>query len=530
VSATATWRVLGLELAVGEPEARLRELALAAAGVSEAELRGFRIARLSVDARRRRPKLVAHVDLVLDAERPLRSPHVVRAPEIGRIEIERVHASLAGARVAVLGAGPAGLFAALVLARNGVAVDLVDRGRPVRERARDVNAFLRSRVPNAESNLLFGEGGAGTWSDGKLYTRVDHPLELPLLEELVVCGAPEEICWDARAHVGTDRLHRILPRLRARLEAAGVRFHWNTRVDGLVLHADGTVRALATTAGELPCAALVLAPGHSARDTWQALAAQGVPFEAKPFQLGVRIEHPQALIDRGRYGDSPEAKLLGPAYYGLSAKPGEGAPGAHSFCMCPGGVIVPSVSAPGLLCTNGMSNSKHSSPFANAALVTTLGPREFGDGPFAGVAFQDALERAFFAAGGGDYTAPAQRAPDFLAGRASSSALESSYRLGLRAERIDALLPERVLAALRHALARFDRQIAGFAGPDGLLVGIETRSSGPVRIPRDADTLRARGFANLYPCGEGAGYAGGIMSAAIDGARGAQSLLALGVR
>ncbi len=552
MSATETFRVHGLELAVGEPEEHLRECALAASGVSPAELRGFRIARMSLVARpsrgtsvrgpmsgrARKLRFVVHADLVLDSgvrsaglERALRSGRVTRAPEVGRLEVDRVHASLGGARVAVLGAGPAGLFAALVLARNGVGVDLLDRGAAIRERARDLNAFHRTRVPNPESNLLFGEGGAGTYSDGKLYTRVDHPLEVPLLEELVSCGAPPQILYDARAHVGTDRLHRILPALRARLEALGVRFHWRTRVDGLVLDAASRerVRALGTSRGELGTSALLLAPGHSARDTLRALAARGLAFEPKPFQLGVRIEHPQALVDRGRHGEGPDAVLLGPAYYGLTCKAGDGAPGAHSFCMCPGGVIVASVSSPGLLCTNGMSNSKHSSGFANAAIVTTLGPQIFGAGAFDGVALQESLERAFFAAGGGDYTAPAQSAPDFLAGRASPVMARSSYRFGMTPGRIDALLPPLVRDALRHALARFERQIPGFSGPEGLLVGLESRSSGPVRIPRDTDTLRARGFANLYPVGEGAGYAGGIMSAALDGARAAQVLLRNGV-
>jgi hypothetical protein len=542
VSASETFRVHGLELAVGEPEANLRERALEAAGVSVEELRGFRIARLSLDARRagsaRRLRFVVQADLILEAgarspglERALRSGRVTRAPEIGALELERVHGSLARVRVAVLGAGPAGLFAALVLARNGVPVDVIDRGAPIRERARDVNAFHRTRVPHPDSNLLFGEGGAGTYSDGKLYTRVDHPLETPLLEELVACGAPARIAYDARAHVGTDRLHRILPALRARLEARGVVFHWRTRVDRLVLDArePASVRALATSRGELETSALILAPGHSARDTWRALAAQGVAFEAKPFQLGVRIEHPQALVDLGRHGEGPEARLLGPAYYGLTCKAGDSAPAAHSFCMCPGGVIVASVSSAGLLCTNGMSNSKHSSGFANAAIVTTLGPREFGAGAFDGVVLQESLESAFFAAGGSDYTAPAQSAPDFLSGRSSPTTRASSYRFGMVPGRIDALLPPRVRDALRHALVRFERQIPGYAGPEGLLVGLESRSSGPVRIPRDADSLRARGFANLYPVGEGAGYAGGIMSAAIDGARAAQALLRDGV-
>ena len=536
----ATWRVLGIELGIDEPESVLRERALETAGIGAADLRGFRIARKSVDARRvrgeRRLRFVVHADLAVDAgfrseslSRAERAGRVVPAPEPGRIEVERVHPSLAGRRISVLGAGPAGLFAALALSRNGIAVDLVDRGAALRERGRDLAAFQRSRVPNPESNLLFGEGGAGTYSDGKLYTRVEHELEIPILDELVRCGAPEDVLYDARAHVGTDRLHKILPRLRARLESGGVRFHWRTRVDRLRIDA-GRVTALETTNGELPCDALVFAPGHSARDTWRALAGQGLPVEAKPFQLGVRIEHPQALVDRGRYGESPEARLLGPAYYALTCKPGDGAPGAHSFCMCPGGQIVASVSAPGFLCTNGMSNSRHSSPYANAAVVTTLGPRDFGAGPFAGVELQEALERRCFELGGGDYTAPAQRAPDFLAGAPSPAVGRSSYRFGTRPARIDSLLPEAVRDALRHALARFERTLPGFAGADGLLVGIESRSSGPVRIARDPETLLARGFANLFPVGEGAGTAGGIMSAAIDGARAAQALLRDGLR
>ena len=537
-----TWRVLGVELALDEPESALRERALAAAGIGADALRGLRIARKSLDARRsggaRRLRFVVHVDLAVDAgfrsrglERAERSGRVVRAPEVGRLEVERVHPSLAGRRVAVLGAGPAGLFAALVLAKSGVPVELCDRGAELRERGRDLAAFQRTRVPDPESNLLFGEGGAGTYSDGKLYTRVEHPLELPILDVLVRCGAPEDVRYDARAHVGTDRLHRILPKLRAELAAAGVRFHWRTRVERLELAAGAGARvvALATSRGALACDALVFAPGHSARDTWRALAAQGLPLEAKPFQLGVRIEHPQALVDRGRYGDGPEAQRLGPAYYALTCRPGDGAAGAHSFCMCPGGQIVASVSAPGFLCTNGMSNSRHSSRWANAAVVTTLGPREFGAGAFAGVELQERLERAAFERGGGDYRAPAQRAPDFIAGRASPEVGRSSYRFGLRAERIDELLPPLVRDALRHALARFDRTLPGYAGGEGLLVGIESRSSGPVRVARDPATLRARGFANLFPVGEGAGSAGGIMSAAIDGARAAQALLRDGV-
>jgi hypothetical protein len=545
-----TWRVRGLTAGIGEPEERVRERALAEVGLGPEQLRGFRVARRSLDARRhggrRALRFSLQVDLVLPAdlrsaafERAVQAGRVVRLPEPGTVRIERVHPSLAGARVAVVGAGPAGLFAALTLARNGVGVDLIERGAALAERGRSVARFQRTRVLDPESNLLFGEGGAGTYSDGKLYTRIDHPLEVPLLDELIACGAPADIAVDARAHIGTDRLHRILPRLRAGLEAEGVRFHWGTRLEGW--RAQGTPLRIAAlrvaaaaspagSAGEIACAAVILAPGHSARDTLATLARQGLAVSAKPFQFGVRVEHPQQLITAGRHGTGAEAEALGPAYYGFVCKAGEGLPAVHSFCMCPGGQIVASVSAPGFLCTNGMSNSRHSSPFANAGIVVTLGPDDFGPGDFAGVRFQERMETAFFEAGGSDYTAPAQRVPDFLAGRETRSGLASSYKLGTAPGRIDQLLPARVRAALCRALLQFERNLPGFAGPEALLVGVESRSSGPVRLPRDAESRRAHGFSNLFPAGEGAGHAGGIMSAAIDGARSAQVLLREGVR
>jgi uncharacterized FAD-dependent dehydrogenase len=537
-----TWRIRDLWAAIDETEPSLRARALAEVGLGEDDLRSFRIARRSLDARRRRGarslRFALQADVVLregaetDAfARARKAGRVVRVAEPGRLVVDDQHPSLSAARVAVVGSGPAGLFAALVLARNGVSVDLLDRGAPLPERGRAVAGFLRSRVPDPDTNLLYGEGGAGTYSDGKLYTRIDHPLEAPLLDVLIAAGAPAEIAVDARAHIGTDRLHRILPVLRRDLEANGVRFHWHTRLEGIdTADSPRRVRALRTNRGEIPVDALILAPGHSARDSLRALVQEGLLASAKPFQFGVRVEHPQDLITRARHGTSAEAAALGPAYYGLVCRAGQGLPAAHSFCMCPGGQIVASVSAPGFLCTNGMSNSRHSSPWANAAIVVTLGPADFGPGAFDGVGFQEEMESAFFESGGGDYRAPAQRVPDFLSGRESRGDLASSYKLGVAAGRIDALLPERVRDALKRALLRFDRQLPGFAGPEGLLVGVESRSSGPLRLPRDPQTRLATGFANLYPVGEGAGYAGGIMSAAIDGARSAQSLLSIGVR
>ena len=431
-SESATWRLLGLELALDEPEARLRERAANVLGFDVGELRGFRIARKALDMRRRggarRLRFVCHVDVVVDAAHRSRglakaekAGRARLAPKLGTIEVSGRRRS--GSHVVVVGAGPAGLFAALVLARNGVRVTLLERGPAVLARSRAVARFHRSREVDPERNLLFGEGGAGTYSDGKIYTRVDDPLEVPLLEELIACGAPAAIAYDSLAHIGTDRLHRILPTFRERLEALGVVFRFDTRVESLLL-ADGRVSAVRSTGGEIGCDALVLAVGHSARDTWARLAEQGVPFEPKPFQLGLRIEHPQELIDHGRYGVA--ASQLGAASYNLLCKAGDGLPAGYSFCMCPGGRIVPSINEPGLLCTNGMSNSTHSSRWASAAIVTTLGPREFGAGAFDGVAFQRGLEERFFDAGGGDYTAPAQTAADFLAGRASAAAMRCS--------------------------------------------------------------------------------------------------------
>ncbi len=542
---TKTWRIYDVALEVGEPEALLRERVCQAVGLGPEVLRGFRIVKKALDARRqgdvRRLRFVVHADLVVDAgfstaalTRAIRSGRVEEAPLPATLRLERIHPSLAAQRkprIVVVGAGPGGLFAAFLLAHNGVEVTLMDRGASVRVRSRDIATFHRTRRPNSESNLLFGEGGAGTYSDGKLYTRVDDALEVPLLEVLVGAGAPEDIVYDSRAHIGTDRLHKILPALRARMEREGVRFVWNARLDALIAHGgpEQRIRALATSVGEIACDALILATGHSARDTWRALHAQGVRFEAKPFQLGVRVEHPQGLVDVGRYGSGPAAESLGAASYQLVCRAGDGLPAAHSFCMCPGGRIVASVNEEGVLCTNGMSNSRHSSPYANAAIVTTMSPAEFGAAPFAGVSLQRELEARFFEAGGGDYTAPAQGVREFLEGRDSSGKHSTSYVLGTRPQRIDALLPPLLRDALRRAIVRFDRTIPGFAGEAGVLVGIETRSSGPVRMPRDPETRLAHGFENLYPVGEGAGFAGGIMSAALDGARSALALLTHGI-
>jgi len=532
-------RALAIELRVDEPESLLCARSAQAIGIDPTVVRGLAIARRALDARRRGRRhdlrLVYHVDLELPAsfrsealDRALAAGRALRVSPSARFELAGAKQSSPAAspgRVAVIGSGPAGLYAAWCLAANGVAVDLLERGPALRARSRAVAHFTRTRALDPEANLLFGEGGAGTYSDGKLYTRTQHALESPILETLVEAGAPPEIRFDARAHVGTDRLHRILPRLRARLEAMGVRFHFETRALGFVPAGPGRVRGLRTSRGELACDAVVLALGHSARDTIAALAAEGLAVEAKPFQIGLRIEHPQALVDAGRYGALRDPARLGHAYYALVAKAEGGRLAVHSFCMCPGGQVVAAVAQPGLLCTNGMSNSRHSSPFANSGLVVTLEPSRWGGDPFGGFRVQAELEAACFAAGGGDYRLPAQRVVDFLAGRPSRTLPRGSCKLGQTAARLDRLLPGDMTEALQAAIRRFDRELPGYAGEEGLLVGVESRSSGPLRMTRDPKTRRSTTLENVVPVGEGAGHAGGIMSAAIDGARGAWALL-----
>ncbi|MFO0573421.1 MAG: FAD-dependent oxidoreductase [Polyangia bacterium] len=437
-------------------------------------------------------------------------------------------------RVVVVGAGPAGTFAALRLSQAGVEVTLCEQGQPVQPRRHGLAAITRGRlVP--DSNYCFGEGGAGTFSDGKLYTRSkDREAIGETLATLIEHGADPEIGVESRPHIGSNRLPKILVAMRTELERLGVSYRWGTAVVDLILSPSGQLRGVRTAPGEeLPCDAVVLAVGHSARPVYELLRRRGVLLQPKAFAVGVRVEHPQPLINRIQYGRAAEHPALPTAFYQIAAQ--ARGRGVYSFCMCPGGWVVPASTEPEALCTNGMSLSRRDSPLANAALVVTIEPADFaryGSGPddvLAGIEFQRALERAAFAAGGGSFVAPAHRLTDFVAGRPpglTAAPLRSSYRPSVRPGDLLKVLPEIVREPLREAVRAFDRSLPGFLSAEAQLVGVETRTSAPVRIVRDPGSLQSPSLAGLFPVAEGAGYAGGIVSAAGDGLRAADAVLA----
>ena len=431
-------------------------------------------------------------------------------------------------RPLVCGAGPAGLFAALTLARAGAEPILIERGSPVEERQKDVERFLASRVLDEESNIQFGEGGAGAFSDGKLTSGVHDLRAKQVLHDLAAAGAPEEILWQARPHVGTDRLPQAVRGLREMILAAGGEVRFRTRLTDIDVQT-GALRAVTVRGpgGEetIPTGALILAAGHSARDLFALLHEKGADLRQKPFSMGVRCEHPQEHIDRAQYGAFAGHPALGAADYKLAVHLPDGR-GVYTFCMCPGGSVVAAASEDGRLAVNGMSPFARDGCNANAAVLCDVRTADFGsDHPLAGVELQRKWERAAFLAGGGDWRAPAQRLGDFLSDRPSGGpgTVTPTYPLGVRWGRVDDCLPDFVSRSLRAALPLFDRKLRGFALPDAVLTGIESRSSSPVRILRDdSGQSNLRG---IFPCGEGAGYAGGILSAGVDGIRQAEALL-----
>ena len=518
-------RLTELKLPLEHPPEALIAAVLERLGLKPDELLELRIHKRSPDARKKSAlQFVYSLDLAVADEATVRArfandTHIKPTPDMAYRFV--AHAPQRDfLRPVVVGFGPAGIFAALILAQAGFRPLVLERGKKVRERTKDTWDLWRKHTLHPESNVQFGEGGAGTFSDGKLYSQIKDRRHLgrKVLTEFVKAGAPEEILYVNRPHIGTFRLVSMVEKMRAEIEALGGEIRFEARVEDLRIE-DGHVCGVVLANGEdIRAAHVVLALGHSARDTFEMLHRRGVFMEAKPFAVGFRIEHPQSVIDRARYGNFAGHPLLGAADYKLvhHAKNGRD---VYSFCMCPGGQVVAATSEPGCVVTNGMSQYSRAERNANSGLVVNVTPQDFGsDHPLAGIAFQRQWERRAFELGGGNYDAPGQRVGDFLSGRPSTAlgVVVPSYQPQVKPTDLSTALPDYVITAMREAIPAFDRQIRGFAMDDAVLTGVETRTSSPLRLTRGADcqSLNVKG---LYPAGEGAGYAGGILSAGVDG-------------
>ena len=503
-------------------------------GIDADTLRAFTVFKRSHDARKKNaPMFIYTVDVDVANEAALLEQFASDAkirptPDTSYHFVARAPAQLT-TRPVVVGFGPAGIFAALVLAQMGFRPIVLERGKAVRERTQDTWKLWRNHQLNPESNVQFGEGGAGTFSDGKLYSQVKDPRHLgrKVLTEFVKAGAPEEILYVAHPHIGTFRLVSMVERMRAEIESLGGEIRFQSKATGLDI-GHGRVRGVELESGEAIAAEhVVLALGHSARDTFAMLHQAGVFLEPKPFAVGFRIEHPQSLIDKARLGPNRGHPLLGAADYKLVYHASNGR-AVYSFCMCPGGQVVAATSEANCVVTNGMSQYSRAERNANAGLVVNISPEDFGASPadpLAGIAFQRRLEARAFELGGGNYEAPGQLVGDFLAARPSTQlgTVIPSYQPGVHLTDLSTALPDFAIAALREAIPAFDKQIRGFALPDAVLTGVETRTSSPLRITR-GDDLQSLNVKGLYPAGEGAGYAGGILSAGIDGIKVAEAI------
>ena len=525
-------RIDEIRLHPGEDESILPERAAARLHLPVGALNHFRIVRRSVDARKE-VSLVYSVQLQVRGEekvlRHCRDKHISKAV---RTRYTPSTASYSGAyRPVIVGAGPAGLFCALALSRAGAQPILLERGAPVEQRREDVAFFWKTGLLSPASNVQFGEGGAGTFSDGKLNTGTHDARNRYILEQLVRFGAPKEILIDAKPHVGTDKLYFVLQNIRQELLSLGCDIRFGQRLSDLELK-DGRVRGVHTVScsdGFIDTDTLVLAIGHSARDTFELLARRGVPMEQKPFAVGVRIEHRQREIDMAQYGRYAGHPALPPTAYKLSCHT-SGGRGVFSFCVCPGGTVVAAASEQGRVVTNGMSEYARDGENINGGFLVGVGPQDFDSGdPLSGVAFQRRLEAAAYRLGGGNFIAPAQRVEDFLSHRPSvgPGAVLPTYRPGVRWTDLHQCLPPFLSEALEEALPMLGKRVTGYDAPDAVLTAVESRSSSPVRILRDADSYQSP-IAGLYPCDEGAGYAGGILSAAADGLRCAEKILTCG--
>lgn len=493
-------------------EELVRRRASDSAGVAAERVRGLTVVRRALDARRGTPRFRLRVALWVDEE-PV--PHRVEAP--GWRDVS------GRPPVIIVGAGPAGLFAALHALELGLKPVILERGKAVRDRRFDLARLVKEGAVDPDSNYCFGEGGAGTFSDGKLYTRSTKRGSVRrILERLVLHGADPGILVDSHPHIGTNKLPKVVQAIRQTIVSCGGEVRFGSRVTDLVRSSDGRVCGVTCEDRSVEGVAVLLATGHSARDVFTLCVRQGIAVEPKPFAVGVRVEHPQSVIDRAQYRLRGERPVTLPAAsYDLVVQ-SEGR-GVYSFCMCPGGIICPAATAPGEVVTNGWSPSTRSSYFANSGIVVEVVAEDLepfsAAGPLRGVGFQRSIEQEAFRAGGGRLVAPAQRIRDFIDGRVSPSLPRCSYLPGISSVALDCVLPPEIAARIRSALAAFGDRIRGFLDEDGIAVGVETRTSSPVRIPRDPNTLQHPQAPGLFPCGEGAGYAGGIVSAAIDGER-----------
>ena len=519
-------RLTEIKLPIGHAEGEIKAAILKKLGMAEADLIRHSVFKRGVDARRAHAILFAYTLLAevrgeaAILERFKNDPHVRIAPDPRYHFVAQAPAGLS-ARPVVVGMGPAGLFAALLLAQMGFRPLILERGKAVRERTKDTFGLWRQGVLNPESNVQFGEGGAGTFSDGKLYSQIKDPryLSRKVLEEFVIAGAPEEILYESHPHIGTFRLVGMVEKMRETILSLGGEIRFSSRVDDIEI-TDGQVSGVVLASGErIETSNLVLAVGHSARDTFEMIHKRGIYIEAKPFSIGFRIEHPQSLIDAARFGKNAGNELLGAADYKLVHHASNGR-SVYSFCMCPGGTVVAATSEIGRVVTNGMSQYSRNERNANAGIVVGITPEEdFPGDPLAGVEFQRRWESQAFKLGGETYQAPGQLVGDFIAGRASTKfgEVQPSYTPGVHLTDLATALPEYAIVAIREALPAFAKQIKGFDISDAVLTGVETRTSSPVRIKRNADDYQSINTRGLYPTGEGAGYAGGILSAAVDG-------------
>ena len=525
-------RITELKLPIDHPEEDLRPALLQRLGIDSDELLDFTLFKRSYDARKKSSELcfIYTVDFAVRDEATLLHTfaddrHIGPAPDVSYKVVGHAPEGLSE-RPIVVGFGPCGIFAGLLLAQMGFKPIILERGTEVRQRTKDTWGLWRKNVLNPESNVQFGEGGAGTFSDGKLYSQIKDPKfhGRKVLHEFVKAGAPEEILYVSKPHIGTFRLTGVVEHMRHQIEALGGEVRFQQRVTDVLID-NGQLQGVVLGSGEhINSRHVILALGHSARDTFRMLHSRGVYMEAKPFSVGFRIEHPQSLIDRARLGKYAGHPKLGAADYKLvhHAKNGRS---VYSFCMCPGGTVVAATSEPHRVVTNGMSQYSRNERNANSGIVVGITPEDYPGGPLAGIELQERLESHAYILGGSTYEAPAQLVGDFLAGKASTAlgSVEPSYKPGVKLVDLADALPAYAIEAIREALPAFDKQIKGFSLHDAVLTGIETRTSSPLRMTRDA-TLQSLNVKGLFPAGEGAGYAGGILSAGVDGIRIAEAL------